>query len=88
MLCATSAMAEDDDAKDNKIMLTHAEELHQESCTQCHSDQVYTRPDHFVKSIHALKKQVKRCKDSSNATWFDEDTDAVVHYLNTKYYKF
>jgi hypothetical protein len=29
-----------------------------------------------------------RCKDNTGTPWFDEDTDAVVHFLNEKYYKF
>jgi hypothetical protein len=49
---------------------------------------VYTRENHFVKSLEALSKQVVRCKDNTSAPWFDEDTEAVVHFLNEKYYKF
>ena len=51
-------------------------------------DKVYTRDDRFVKSLSALGKQVVRCKDNTGAPWFDEDTDAVVYFLNEKYYKF
>jgi len=66
----------------------HGEKIHQDHCLKCHTDQVYTRDDRFVKSINALGQQVNRCKDGNNVPWFDEDTDAVVHFLNTKYYKF
>ena len=66
----------------------HGKKVHTEHCYKCHTDSVYTRDNRFVKSIDALSKQVVRCKDSNNVPWFDEDTDAVVQFLNQKYYKF
>lgn len=64
------------------------EELHQNHCLKCHTDSVYTRDDSFIISIRELGKQVRRCKDNAGLPWFDEDTDAVIHFLNKKYYKF
>ena len=66
----------------------HGENVHTEHCQKCHTDSVYTRDNRFVKSIDALGKQVVRCKDGNDIPWFDEDTDAVVQFLNQKYYKF
>lgn len=66
----------------------HGETIHNEHCQKCHTDSVYTRDNRFVKSIDALGKQVVRCKDGNDVPWFDEDTDAVVLFLNQKYYKF
>lgn len=68
--------------------LAHGEESHNNHCYKCHTDEVYTRDDRLVKSIDALSKQVVRCKDNTGTPWFDEDTDAVVQFLNNKYYKF
>jgi len=68
--------------------IAHGEQAHETHCYKCHSDDVYTRENRFVKSIDALSKQVVRCKDGSNVPWFDEDTDAVVQFLNNKYYRF
>ena len=68
--------------------VAHGEQAHQTHCYKCHSDDVYTRENRLVKSIDALSKQVVRCKDGSNVPWFDEDTDAVVQFLNNKYYRF
>jgi hypothetical protein len=68
--------------------VAHGKELHDNHCTKCHGDEVYTRENRFVKSIDALSKQVVRCKDNTDAPWFDEDTDAVVMFLNKKYYRF
>ena len=75
-------------AKDKDPLYKTGNEVHQNHCYKCHTDQIYTREDHFVKSISALGSQVKRCKDSNDIPWFDKDTDAVVHFLNEKYYKF
>ena len=65
-----------------------AEQAHKNHCYKCHTDDVYTRENRFVKSIDALSKQVVRCKDGNDIPWFDEDTDAVVQFLNKKYYRF
>jgi len=75
---------------DNEIndAIAHGKEAHENHCYKCHTDSVYTREDKFVKSIDALSKQVLRCKDGSNVPWFDEDADAVVQFLNEKYYRF
>ena len=68
--------------------ISHGEEAHKNHCYKCHTDDMYTRDNRFVKSIDALSQQVVRCKDGSNVPWFDEDADAVVQFLNKKYYKF
>ena len=75
---------------DNEITdaIAHGEQAHKNHCYKCHTDDVYTRENRFVKSIDALSKQVARCKDGNNVPWFDEDTDAVVQFLNKKYYRF
>lgn len=67
---------------------THGKKTHNSHCYKCHTDEVYKRDDRFVKTLDALSKQVVRCRDNTEAAWFDEDTEAVVHFLNTKYYKF
>ncbi len=81
-----TATIEDTDEITNQI--AHGEETHSNHCYKCHTDDVYKREDRFVKSIDALSKQVVRCKDGTGAPWFDEDTDAVVQFLNKKYYRF
>lgn len=69
-------------------VLEHGEKAHKNHCYKCHTDTVYTREDRFVKSIDALSKQVLRCKEGNEVPWFDEDSDAVVQFLNQKYYRF
>ena len=69
-------------------VMTHGEEAHKNHCYKCHTDDIYTRENRFVKSIDALSKQVVRCQEGSNIPWFDEDAEAVVQFLDKKYYKF
>ncbi|MFN2308602.1 MAG: cytochrome c [Gammaproteobacteria bacterium] len=61
--------------------------LHDEHCMKCHDSGVYTRDDRRVTSLDGLRKQVKRCELSLGLTWFDEQTEDVVQYLNDAYYK-
>ena len=84
--CSFTASA--DKGVDQEKQFEHGNKMHTEHCYKCHTDKVYTRDNRFVKSLNALGKQVVRCKDNTGAPWFDEDTDAVVHFLNEKYYKF
>ena len=87
LICACIT-ARADEGMDKDKQFEHGKKMHAEHCYKCHTDKVYTRDNHFVKSLEALSKQVVRCKDNTGAPWFDEDTTAVVHFLNEKYYKF
>jgi hypothetical protein len=35
-----------------------------------------------------LGKQVRFCKDNLGLTWFDDEVNDVIHYLNKDFYKF
>ena len=88
---AANAFASEDvnvSNSDIKNPVAHGEEAHKNHCYKCHTDDVYTRENRFVKSIDALSKQVVRCKEGSDVPWFDEDADAVVQFLNKKFYRF
>jgi cytochrome c len=82
---ASTAYAEDINT-DSQIKL--GEQLVKESCTKCHGDSVYTRKNRLMNSMAMLRSQVTRCRDNTNTLWTDEDTEAVVQYLNKKYYHF
>lgn len=75
-------------AEKNAELYEHGEEAHEAHCNKCHTNSVYTRENRFVKSMEALSKQVKRCSEGNKIAWFDEDAEAVAHFLNEKYYKF
>jgi len=74
--------------ENNNAQYKHGERVHQNHCLKCHTDEKYTRKNRIVKSIDALGKQVRVCRDNTEAPWFNEDTDAVVNFLNKKYYRF
>lgn len=85
LLFAGAASAE---ITEQTSIIEHGKELHQEYCYKCHTDAVYTRENRFIKTRKALSTQVERCKNNTGAQWFDEDTAAVVEYLDDRYYKF
>jgi hypothetical protein len=63
--------------------------LHDEKCTTCHTDAVYTREDKMVKTMSALEHQVNNCmKGAAKADWSAPQTTSVIEYLNDKYYTF
>ncbi len=70
-------------------------ELHDTHCKACHvgmsggeGDLLYTRGDRRVSSLTKLENQVRRCETNLELKWFEEDIMDVVHFLNTRFYKF
>lgn len=68
--------------------LKAGQSLHDANCQKCHDSSVYTRSDRKITSLDGLRKQIKRCELSQGLTWFDDQTEDVVQYLNSSYYKF
>ena len=68
--------------------IENGDDLHFENCTGCHDETVYTRENRNVQSMERLGLQVRFCKDSLELSWFDEDVDDVVEFLNQNYYHF
>lgn len=62
--------------------------LLEENCVRCHGSDVYTRQDRRVTTLSGLQTQVQRCEQMLDLTWFDNDVQNVVSYLNKQYYKF
>ena len=62
--------------------------LHDAHCMKCHDSGVYSRDDRRITSLEGLRKQVARCELSLGLTWFDDQRENVVQYLNSTYYKF
>jgi len=63
--------------------------LHDNKCTSCHSDKVYSREDRMVKTMSALEHQVDNCmKGAAKAEWSKPETASVIDFLNDRYYKF
>lgn len=72
------------------VDLDEGKELYEEDCTKCHDSSVFTRPaaERKVNDFATLKKQVHRCVAATGASWFDEDEENVVAYLDENFYKF
>ena len=68
--------------------IENGDDLHFENCTGCHQESIYTRDDRNVQSMERLGLQVRFCKDTLELSWFDEDVDDVVEFLNQNYYHF
>ena len=62
--------------------------LHDANCTGCHDSSVYTRKDHRVRSLEALKEQVENCTHMAQKEFSEEERQNVVKYLNEQFYKF
>ena len=86
VFCTPLAMASE--TSDHSRQYKHGSKVHNNHCMKCHTDSLYTRENRIVKSLNALGRQVRICRDNTDAPWFDADTDAVVEFLNKKYYKF
>ena len=70
------------------VDIDNGNDLHFEHCTGCHDDSVYTRENRNVKDLARLGQQVRFCRDAVGVTWFDDEVDDVIGYLNATYYKF
>lgn len=81
MLLGPGLATSDQTAPDGKA-------LHDARCLACHGTEVYTREDRKIGSLSALGTQVRRCTHATGVQWFDDETDAVIDYLNRSYYKF
>lgn len=66
----------------------NGQELHEENCLKCHDSSAYTRSPRRVNDLQQLGVQVRACKDNLGITWFDDEVDDVILYLNQKYYHF
>ncbi|MDH3634546.1 MAG: cytochrome c [Gammaproteobacteria bacterium] len=79
VLCLGSLQAADID---------NGDDLHFSNCTGCHDPSVYTRDNRRVRDLAQLGTQVRFCKDTLELTWFDDEVEDVVGYLNQTYYHF
>ena len=62
--------------------------LYDANCVQCHNASVHTRPDHKIKSVAALDKQLTGCSAGAHMNLSDADRANVEQYLNEQFYKF
>ena len=62
--------------------------LYEANCTSCHKDDVYTRKDHKIKSLHGLTEQIRNCEHMTDVKLEKNQMNDLVKYLNETYYKF
>jgi hypothetical protein len=62
--------------------------LHDTNCTGCHDTGIYTRKDHLIRSLEALKTQLSDCSHAVNKQFSATETQNIVKYLNDEFYKF
>lgn len=62
--------------------------LHDAYCTSCHNTSVYTRKEHSVRSLAALKEQLQGCTHMANKEFTQAQTQNLIKYLNDKFYRF
>lgn len=68
-------------------------QLHAEHCASCHTaphDAAFyeSRQGKKIQSLASLRTMVESCANHFNIAWFEEENEAVTHYLNVNYYKF
>ena len=62
--------------------------LYDTNCSKCHDSSIHTRPDHKIKSLDALDKQLMGCSKGAHVDLSDADRANVEQYLNEQFYKF
>jgi len=75
-------------ASANAADIDNGSELHADKCTACHDSSLYIRENIRVQTLPRRGSQVRFCKDNLGITWFDDEVEDVVGYLNKNYYHF
>ena len=63
-------------------------QLHDANCISCHTADIYTRENRIVNNYRQLQERVRQCELANELTWFEEEIDAVITYLNSNFYHF
>lgn len=58
------------------------------SCMRCHDTSVYSRKDHKVRSLDALKQQLDRCSHAADKSFSATEMQDIIKYLNDQFYHF
>lgn len=62
--------------------------LHDANCMTCHDTSVYTRKDHAVRSLDALKQQLQGCSHMAQKQFSASEAENIMKYLNDHFYHF
>lgn len=58
------------------------------NCTSCHDTGVFSRADHKILSLDALRSQLASCGHGAKKEFSAAQTDSIVRYLNERFYHF
>lgn len=58
------------------------------NCTTCHDTGVFSRADHKILSLDALRRQLASCGHGAKKEFSPAETDNIVKYLNERFYHF
>ena len=62
--------------------------LHDANCMGCHDTSIYTRKDHLIRSLDALKEQLGDCSHMAKKEFSAIEAQNIVKYLNDQFYQF
>ena len=68
--------------------IARGKQLHNQFCLACHDPSVYTRPNHKIRSLAALRRQVAGCRQAAGTRWSPAERADVIDYLNRTFYHF
>ena len=88
MTVGVVSAAADVEKPDQMTAFERGEQLHDEECTSCHGDELYTRKNRRIKSYESLRTHVQRCATNLNKQWWPKEIEDVATYLNEQYYLF
>ncbi|MDX1606935.1 MAG: cytochrome c, partial [Candidatus Competibacterales bacterium] len=62
--------------------------LYENHCSGCHESTIHLREDREADSPAAVREQILRWQEHLELPWTDEEVDAVLRYLNRRFYRF
>ena len=62
--------------------------LHDANCMGCHDTSIYTRMDHLIRSLDALKEQLGDCSHMAKKEFSAIEAQNIIKYLNDQFYHF
>ena len=62
--------------------------LHDANCMGCHDTSIYTRQDHLIRSLDALKEQLGDCSHMAKKEFSAIEAQNIIKYLNDQFYQF
>ena len=62
--------------------------LHDANCMGCHDTSIYTRKDHLIRSLDALKGQLGDCSHMAKKEFSAIEAENIIKYLNDQFYQF